>query len=40
MLTHTARWHSAREGAAIETLPPYDLRHAFASLQVRAQVDP
>jgi integrase len=22
--------------AAIETLPPYDLRHAFASLQVRA----
>jgi integrase len=29
-------WHSAREGAAIETLPPYDLRHAFASLQVRA----
>jgi integrase len=31
-------WHTAREGAAIETLPPYDLRHAFASLQVRAGV--
>ena len=29
-------WHAAREGAQIETLPPYDLRHAFASLQVRA----
>ena len=25
-----------REGAGIEPLPPYDLRHAFASLQVRA----
>jgi integrase len=29
-------WHVAREGAGIESLPPYDLRHAFASLQVRA----
>jgi integrase len=29
-------WHAAREGAGIESLPPYDLRHAFASLQVRA----
>jgi integrase len=29
-------WHSARDGAGIESLPPYDLRHAFASLQVRA----
>jgi integrase len=29
-------WHSSREGAGIESMPPYDLRHAFASLQVRA----
>ena len=29
-------WHEARKGAGIESLPPYDLRHAFASLQIRA----
>ncbi len=29
-------WHAARKGAGIESLPPYDLRHACASLQVRA----
>jgi integrase len=29
-------WHPARAKAGIETLPPYDLRHAFASLQIRA----
>jgi integrase len=29
-------WHAAREGAGIDSLPPYDRRHAFASLQVRA----
>jgi integrase len=29
-------WHSARAGAGIESLPPYDLRHAFASLRIRA----
>jgi integrase len=29
-------WHKAREGAKIDRLPPYDLRHAFASLQIRA----
>jgi integrase len=29
-------WHAARAGAGIESLPPYDLRHAFASLQIRA----
>jgi integrase len=29
-------WRPAREGAGIERLPPYDLRHAFASLHVRA----
>ena len=29
-------WHVARERAGIESLPPYDLRHACASLQVRA----
>lgn len=29
-------WHTAREEAGIESLPPYDLRHAFASLQIRA----
>jgi integrase len=29
-------WHSARSDAGIESLPPYDLRHAFASLQIRA----
>jgi integrase len=26
-------WHVARVGAGIESLPPYDLRHAFASLR-------
>ena len=31
-------WHSARSDAGIESLPPYDLRHAFASLQIRAGV--
>jgi integrase len=29
-------WHPAREAAGIEPLPQYDLRHAFASLHVRA----
>ena len=29
-------WHGARVGAGVESLPPYDLRHAFASLQIRA----
>lgn len=29
-------WHRAREDAEIEPLPPYDLRHAFASLHIRA----
>jgi integrase len=29
-------WHKARDGAGIQSLPPYDLRHAFASLQIRA----
>jgi integrase len=29
-------WHAAREAAGIERLPPYDLRHAYASLQIRA----
>lgn len=29
-------WHTARTAAGIESLPPYDLRHAFASLQIRA----
>ena len=29
-------WHPARAKAGIESLPPYDLRHAFASLQIRA----
>lgn len=29
-------WHPAREAAGVEALPPYDLRHAFASLQIRA----
>jgi integrase len=29
-------WHTARAAAGVEPLPPYDLRHAFASLQVRA----
>jgi integrase len=29
-------WHGAREQADVELLPPYDLRHAFASLQIRA----
>ena len=31
-------WHPARARAAVEQLPPYDLRHAFASLQIRAGV--
>jgi integrase len=31
-------WHPARTGAGIRSLPPYDLRHAFASLQIRAGV--
>src|SRR4051812_44708614 len=29
-------WHPARTKAGIKSLPPYDLRHAFASLQIRA----
>ncbi len=29
-------WHDAREQAGVESLPPYDLRHAFASLHMRA----
>ena len=29
-------WHPAREAAGVEALPPYDLRHAFASLHIRA----
>ncbi|MBA3509266.1 MAG: tyrosine-type recombinase/integrase [Thermoleophilaceae bacterium] len=29
-------WHPAREAAGVESLPPYDLRHAFASLHIRA----
>ncbi len=29
-------WHTARQGAKVEPLPPYDLRHAYASLQIRA----
>lgn len=29
-------WHTARQRAEVEPLPPYDLRHAFASLQIRA----
>lgn len=31
-------WHSSREAAEVERLPPYDLRHAFASLQIRARL--
>jgi integrase len=31
-------WHPSREKAKVEPLPPYDLRHAFASLQIRAGV--
>jgi integrase len=31
-------WHKAREKAGVQSLPPYDLRHAFASLQIRAGV--
>lgn len=27
-------WHPAREAAGVESLPPYDLRHAFASLHI------
>jgi integrase len=29
-------WSKAREEAKVDSLPPYDLRHAFASLQIRA----
>jgi integrase len=29
-------WHPARSEVGIKNLPPYDLRHAFASLQIRA----
>lgn len=29
-------WKRAREAAGVDPLPPYDLRHAFASLQIRA----
>jgi integrase len=29
-------WRKAREGAGIESMPPYDLRHAYASLRIRA----
>jgi integrase len=29
-------WKKAREGAGIESMPPYDLRHAYASLRIRA----
>lgn len=29
-------WKPAREAAGVDPLPPYDLRHAFASLQIRA----
>jgi integrase len=29
-------WHAAREAAGIDRMPPYDLRHAYASLQIRA----
>jgi integrase len=29
-------WHAARVGVGLERLPPYDGRHAFASLQIRA----
>lgn len=29
-------WKKAREKAQVDPLPPYDLRHAFASLQIRA----
>jgi integrase len=29
-------WKKAREMAGVDPLPPYDLRHAFASLQIRA----
>jgi integrase len=31
-------WHGSRDSAGVERLPPYDLRHAFASLQIRAGV--
>jgi integrase len=29
-------WHKARDKAGVQSLPPYDLRHAFASLRIRA----
>ena len=31
-------WHPARRESGIESLPPYDLRHAYASLQIRAGI--
>jgi integrase len=31
-------WHPARTKAGIKRLPPYDLRHAFAPLQIRASM--
>ena len=31
-------WHAAREAAGVDPMPPYDLRHAYASLQIRAGV--
>jgi len=29
-------WHAAREAAGVDPMPPYDLHHAYASLQIRA----
>jgi integrase len=29
-------WKKAREAAGIDAMPPYDLRHAYASLRIRA----
>ena len=29
-------WHAARHAAGVQPLPPYDLRHAVASLHIRA----
>ncbi|MBD0282760.1 MAG: tyrosine-type recombinase/integrase [Thermoleophilaceae bacterium] len=31
-------WKKAREAAGIDAMPPYDLRHAYASLRIRAGV--
>ena len=31
-------WHAARSAAGVDPMPPYDLRHAYASLQIRAGV--